>query len=134
MPFSTVRDTCIFCLAIITAIFLGSQEAMAGDSPLLSRISPHISLNKNPSAQELQAFTVSKKYSVDGYMSAAGDSASPPLKKNLSGQDLLSLALGARFQISDWFGIGAACTLPLVEEDPGGAEDLTIEAMVTMQF
>ncbi len=134
MPVSSVRDTSILCLGIIGFICISSPIAMADDSTLLSRISPHISLNSTLPSKELKPFLLSQDHPGDSYLNHSGDYATSPPPKRMSAQDLLSLALGAQFQISDWLGIGAACTMPFTEEDTVGTEDLSIEAMVTMQF
>lgn len=55
-------------------------------------------------------------------------------KINLNDLDAYSLALGATFHITDFLNIGAACGVPLTNEEPLQMDDLSIEAMVTMQF
>lgn len=45
-----------------------------------------------------------------------------------------ALALGATFHINDFLNVGAACAVPLTNEEPIQVEDLSIEAMITMQF
>ena len=57
-------------------------------------------------------------------------------RKKLSIGDLddYSLSLGATLHINDNLDIGAACGLPFVNEEPVQVEDLSIAAMVTMQF
>jgi hypothetical protein len=129
---SVARHIGLFAMA--TLAFSGSP-AMAEDAALLSRISPHVSLHRNAPSQELQAFaSPNHQQGTAGYMRPPEDRPSPLLTKRLAAQDIYSLTLGARFRISDWLDIGAACALPLTEEEPLDAEDLTIEAMVTMQF
>ncbi len=133
MPLPSARDTCLFSLGIIQAICLPSQMAWAGDAPLFSGLSTHISRQQDTPSLELQSFSISKNPPMSGYL-LQGGTYSPPAKKSMSDQDLFSLALGARFQISDWLGVDAACSMPLVEEETVWRKDLAIEAMVTMQF
>ena len=106
---------------------------MAGDSSLLSKISPHISLNQNTPSQNLQSLSLNKKPHIAEY-SIQDQYYAPPPKNSMSDQDLFSMALGARFQIIDWLGVDATFSLPLVEEETDWRQDLSIEAMVTMQF
>ncbi len=133
MTASSARDRCLYCLGIIATICLTSQIVMAGDSALFNRISPHISLYKNAPSQERQSFSTTETPQLSSYTVPGGDYA-PPAKKNMGDHDLFSLALGARFQISDWLGVGAAFSMPLAEEETVWRQDLAIEAMVTMQF
>ncbi len=66
-----------------------------------------------------------------------GDSANygpKPNELSIGDLDEYSLALGAKLHINDRFNIGAACGLPLKNEETLQMDDITIEAMVTMQF
>lgn len=122
------RKTCFFSLAIIAFIGLQSQIALAGDFGFLGRITPHISLNKNEPSQELLSLSSGKRH-------LEGDYASPVLESmRVNPEDIFSLGLGAHFKISEWLDIGAACSLPLPEEEAIGTEDMSVEAMLTMQF
>ena len=48
--------------------------------------------------------------------------------------DEYAVALGATFHINDFLNVGAACGLPLNNEEPVQVDDVSIEAMITMQF
>jgi hypothetical protein len=134
MLLSSARGRGLFYLGIISISCVSAQIALAGDSSLLKRISPHIALNQNPLSQELQSGPLETNHFASGSVISGGDITSPPPKKRLVAQDLYFLALGAHFRISDWLDIGAACTMPFTEEENVRTEDLSIKAMVTMQF
>lgn len=134
MSLSSAKGRGLFYLGIISISCLSAQIAVAGDSSLLSRISPHVALNQNPLSQDLQSVVNDTNHLAGGYVIPGIDFTAPPSKKRLVAQDLYFLALGAHFRISDWLDIGAACTMPFAEEENVRTEDLSIEAMVTMQF
>ena len=133
MPVSSVRDTCFIFFSIIALVCLFNQPAEADDIPLLNKISPHISLQQNELGQTSHSFSLNTPLPDHNFLNKAEGLTSSPLK-SIGEHDLFSLALGARFQISEWIGIGAAWSMPLKEEETVSTEDLTIEAMVTMQF
>lgn len=134
MPVPATHDTrrFIFCLALfITIVGLPSQLA-AADNNFLSKISPHVEINQQSPSGELPSFSLHQAHPEDDDIIQRR--AYTPPAKSMSDQDLFSLALGARFQLSDWLGFGAACTMPLAEQEAVRVDDLAIEAMVTMQF
>ncbi|MDA3833558.1 MAG: hypothetical protein PF495_09190 [Spirochaetales bacterium] len=57
-----------------------------------------------------------------------------PNELGIGDLDDYSLALGATLYITDRFNVGAACGVPLNNEETIQVEDISIEAMVTMQF
>lgn len=136
MPDASLREKQLLFVLLATLIatdLLSSSSAAAEEEDLLSRISPHVVVSRQSADQPLPAFSLRQPQGVDDNLMPS-KSASTLDTKNVGGQNLFSLALGARFQFSDWLGVGAACTVPLAEPDTVPRDDLVIEAMVTMQF
>ncbi|MEN8256561.1 MAG: hypothetical protein ABFS09_01725 [Thermodesulfobacteriota bacterium] len=130
---SPVRDTYWRGIGFFICLCLWPQTVTADDSSLLSKISPLIAINNNASVLELHPSLINKGEAFSPILSQVRNYP-PSVKNSMSDQDLFSMALGARFQISEWLGVGAACTVPFTLEETAGKEDLSIEAMVTMQF
>ena len=128
MSLSYTKTTCILCFVIISSLGFGNHLAQAGDFGFLKRITPHVSLKKNEPSQEIYSFSLAKKHSTEGY-------STPVIEgQRVSPEDIFSLGLGAHFKISEWLDVGAACSLPFIEEEAIDRKDMSVEAMVTMQF
>ncbi|PLX50138.1 MAG: hypothetical protein C0613_04925 [Desulfobulbaceae bacterium] len=132
----SIREKQLFIVLLATCIapeLLSPSSAAAEEEGFLSKISPHVVVSRQSAEQALPVFSLRQAQGVEDNLMANKNSSDPDSKK-LAGQNLFSLALGARFQFSDWLGVGAACTVPLAEPETVQSDDLVIEAMVTMQF
>ncbi len=117
---------CVFVLPLIPA------KAEQNDTPLC--FSPIIIVDASPDQGN------TKTLLIQPYTEALLITEESPLnhynqtKLRIDDLDEYSLALGATFHINDQFNIGAACGVPLTNEETIQVEDISIEAMVTMQF
>lgn len=131
MSLSATQGRCLCCLTLLLfAICCPGQRAMAADAAFLDRVFPHISLHNKTPSQDRQSLSMAEDPAMD-----RRHPLNPKyLQQKMGDQDLFSLALGARFQISEWLGVDATCAMPLAEEETLWKQDLAIEAMVTMHF
>lgn len=117
-----IAITCIFILPV-SAVH-AEQDTTLSFSPIIIVDTPGSKVGASP--------LLMKPNSQENHLSAKD--LEHQNKLSMDDLDKYSLALGATFHINDFLNIGAACGMPLTNEEPIQVEDLSIEAMVTMQF
>ncbi len=113
-------------IALCPVMTLADQDIPISYSPIIIVDSTQ---TKNDSTRLLL-----QKYASNESLDVAAHGSSHQAQLGKDDLAKYSLALGATVHINDKLNIGAACGMPLTNDQPLQIEDLTIEAMLTMQF
>ncbi len=111
---------------------LSAPVLHAGQDTALS-FTPIIVLD-SPKTQNGEKPLLIQRQSADNTRHFAAQDLIHHNKIQLGDLEKKALALGATFHINDFLNVGAACGVPLTNDEPIQVEDLSIEAMLTMQF
>jgi hypothetical protein len=123
--------TTLQLLILISSLFIINTAVTSADDDIVINLSPIIIVDSAQSQNGEKKLLMQHQSNLKSLQ---------PIPKDLNSQNSLhqldnySLTLGANLNINDNFNIGAACGMPLINSEPIQMEDLSIEAMVTMQF
>lgn len=118
----------VICLCILNA---NLAQAEQDSSPLC--FSPIIIVDTTHGQEGSKTLLLQPQAKNDSRPDSANYGPKPN-EISIGDLDEYALALGAKIHINDRLNIGAACGLPLKNEEMIKMDDITIEAMVTMQF
>ncbi len=125
--------TTLQLIIITSSLFLVNTAITSADDDMIVNISPIIIVDSTQSKNNGEKLLLQQSTNTKPVQSST---------KSLENQNRLqqdqhnpySLALGANIQLNNTLNIGAACGIPLMNSEPVQIDDLSIEAMVTMQF